>query len=132
MTKPLPRPTAETRLFWDGCSSGELRYQACEVCGTVQLIPRSFCSHCQSRELAWKPSSAIGTVLSFTVVRRAPTPDFQAEVPYAIAIVDMDEGFRLMVNCNAELQPTLAIGQKVRIGFKEVEGMKLPHAEVLQ
>lgn len=131
MRRTLPNPTADTRLFWDGCADGELRYQVCDACGTVQLIPRSFCSHCQSRGLAWKPSSAIGTVLSFTVVRRAPTAAFQAEVPYAIAIVDIDEGFRLMVNCNAELQPTLAIGQKVRIGFREIEGMKLPHAEVL-
>jgi len=127
----LPSPTADTRHFWDGCSDGELRFQICSGCGTVQLIPRTFCSHCQSRDLGWKPSSAIGTVLSFTVVQRAPTAAFKAEVPYAIAIVDMAEGFRLMVNCDAELRPTLAIGQKVRIGFKEVESMKLPHAEML-
>lgn len=132
MTRPLPRPTADTRPFWDGCSDRQLRYQACRDCGTVQLIPRSLCSNCQSRHLEWKLSSAVGTVLSFTVVQRAPIAAFQPEVPYAIAIVDMDEGFRLMVNCEAALQSTLAIGLKVRIGFKEIEGMKLPHAEVLQ
>ncbi|MBS77764.1 OB-fold domain-containing protein [Variovorax sp.] len=132
MTRPLPRPTADTRPFWDGCADRELRYQACGHCGTVQLVPRSLCSNCQSRDLAWKRSSAIGTVLSFTVVQRAPTAAFQAEVPYAIAIVDMAEGFRLMVNCEPALQSMLAIGQKVRIGFKETEGMKLPHAEVLR
>ncbi|MGE0580427.1 MAG: Zn-ribbon domain-containing OB-fold protein [Geminicoccaceae bacterium] len=131
MKRPLPSATAETRPFWDGCSDGELRYQACGDCGTVQPIPRSFCSHCQSRRLDWKRSSAVGTVLSFTVVQRAPTAAFRAEVPYAIVLVDVDEGFRLMVNSDAGLQPTLAIGQKVRIGFKDVEGVKLPHAEAL-
>lgn len=131
MKRPLPSPTAETRPFWDGCADGELRYQACGDCGTVQLIPRSFCSHCQSRSLAWKRSSSAGTVLSFTIVHRAPTAAFRAEAPYAIVLVDMDEGFRLMVNGDAGLQPTLAIGQKVRIGFKDVDGVKLPHAEAL-
>lgn len=129
--RPLPNPTADTRHFWNGCSNGELRYQTCSDCGTVQLIPRSICGHCQSRSLEWKRSSAVGTVLSFTVVQRAPSAAFRAEVPYAILLVDMDEGFRLMVNCDAELQPILAIGQKVRIGFKEIDGLKLPHAEVL-
>lgn len=131
MKRPLPSPTADTRPFWDACSDGELRYQACGDCGTVQLIPRSFCSRCQSRNLAWKRSSAVGTVQSFTVVHRAPTAAFRAEAPYAIVLVDMDEGFRLMVNGDAGLQPTLAIGQKIRIGFKDVEGVKLPHAEAL-
>lgn len=130
--RPLPKPTAETRPFWDGCTADELRYQTCSSCGAVQLVPRSLCSHCQSRGLEWKRSSAIGTVLSFTVVRRAPLPAFQADTPYAILIVDMDEGFRLMCNCDAELQPILAIGQKVRIGFREIDGVKLPHAEVLR
>lgn len=131
MARPLPRPTADTRVFWDGCSDRELRYQACRSCGTVQLVPRSLCSNCQSHDLAWKLSSAIGRVLSFTLVHRAPIAAFQAEVPYAIAIVDMEEGFRLMVNCEPALQSTLVIGQKVRIGFKEIERMKLPHAEAL-
>jgi uncharacterized protein len=130
--RPLPKPTADTREFWDGCANGELRYQTCNDCGAVQLIPRTICSHCQSRGLTWRKSSSVGTVLSFTIVRRAPLPAFAAEVPYAILLVFMDEGFRLMVNCDDALQPTLAIGQRVQVGFREIEGMKLPHAEVLR
>ncbi len=131
MTRPLPIPTADTRTFWEGCSDGELSYQVCSACGAVQLVPRSFCSHCQSSRLAWQRSSAVGTVLSFTVVQRAPTAAFRTAVPYAILLVGMDEGFRLMINCDAGLQPMLAIGRKVRVGFREVEGVKLPHAEAL-
>ena len=131
MGRPLPNPTAETRSFWEGCSEGELRYQTCEACGVVQIAPRSVCSHCQSALLAWKRSSAVGTVLSFTTVHRAPTEAFRAMAPYTIVMVDLNEGFRLMVNCDRALLPTLAIGGRVRIGFEDVDGMKLPHAQAL-
>lgn len=129
--RPLPRPNAETRPFWDGCAAGELRYQCCGRCGQVQLIPRSLCASCQHTALDWKPSGGIGRILSHTTVHRAPTPAFAAELPYVIALVDMDEGFRLMVNVQGGDEPALAIGQAVRIGFVEVEGMKLPIAERL-
>jgi uncharacterized OB-fold protein len=130
MSRPLPRATAETRPFWDGCTIGELRYQACEHCGTVQLIPRSLCAACHSSALAWKLSAGGGRVLSHTTVHRAPTPAFRADVPYVIALIDMDEGFRLMVNVEGGDSPAVDIGQRVRIGFRDVEGVALPHAEV--
>src|SRR5690606_8335673 len=72
MAYPLPRPNSHTQPFWDGAAQGELRYQCCTACGNVQLIPRSLCEGCQSTELEWKVSEATGTVLTFTVVHRAP------------------------------------------------------------
>lgn len=131
MPRPLPHPTAETRPFWEGCAEGRLRYQQCARCASVQLIPRSLCSACQASELAWKESAALGRILSFTTVHRAPTPAFREEVPYVIAIVDIDEGFRLMVNVKDGARQPLAIGQPLRIGWREVEGVALPQGEVL-
>lgn len=128
--RPLPHPTPETRPFWDGCASGELRYQCCTDCGTVQLIPRSLCAACQSRGLEWKRSERLGRILSHTTVHRAPTSAFRADVPYVIALVDMDEGFRLMVNVRGGDTPAVAIGARVRIGFRAVDGVTLPEAEV--
>lgn len=130
MTRPLPRPTAETKPFWEGCANGRLRYQQCKRCGSVQLIPRSLCASCHTSELDWKESSARGRILSFTVVHRAPTPAFRDEAPYVIAIVDMDEGFRLMVNVKDGSKAQLSIGQPVCIGYRKVEGVALPQAEV--
>ena len=130
MTRPLPRPTAETKPFWEGCATGRLRYQQCARCRSVQLIPRSLCASCHASDLDWKDSSAHGRILSFTIVHRAPTPAFRDEVPYVIAIVDMDEGFRLMVNVKDGAKAHLAIGQPVRIGYHEVDGFALPQAEV--
>ena len=130
MKRPLPRPTAETRNFWDGCASGVLRYQRCARCGTVQLIPRTLCAHCHDAALEWHASTGYGRILSHTTVHRAPTPAFREEAPYVIALIDMDEGFRLMTNVAGGAAAPLAIGARVRIGFREVEGVALPHAEV--
>ena len=129
MEKPSIRPTAETRPFWDGCRDGKLRYQICADCGAVQRIPRSVCTHCHGLRLDWNESAGLGTVLSHTTVHRAPTPAFKTETPYVIALVDLDEGFRLMVNTRGGANPPLAIGQRVRIGFEPRGDYLLPIAE---
>ncbi len=123
---PLPRPNAQTQSYWDGAAAGELRYQHCSGCGHVQRIPRSLCEQCQSSRLDWKRSQRTGTVLTFTTVHRAPLPVFKDMVPYVIAIVDMDEGFRVMANALPHCREALEIGARVRIGFQHVHGMALP------
>ena len=130
MSRPLPRPTAETRPFWEGCAEGVLRFQTCARCGAVQRIPRSLCEHCQGTCLGWQASAGYGKVLSHTTVYRAPAAAFREETPYVIALVDMDEGFRLMVNVAGGAEAQVAIGSRVRIGFRQVESVALPHAEV--
>lgn len=126
---PLPRPDAYTQPYWDGAAAGELRYQRCAGCGHVQRIPRSLCEQCQSSQLDWKGSRRTGTVLTFTTVYRAPLPAFKNMAPYVIAIVDMDEGFRVMANALPNCREGLAIGARVRIGFQDVHGMVLPVVE---
>jgi uncharacterized OB-fold protein len=129
---PLPRPNAQTQAYWDGCAQGELRYQCCAGCGHVQCIPRSLCEQCQSRDLQWRASTRMGTVLTFTTVYRAPLPAFKDMVPYVIAIVDMDEGFRVMANALPQTpQGEFAIGSRVRINFTDVHGMALPVVETV-
>jgi hypothetical protein len=131
MKRPFPHPTPETKPFWEACREGELCYQICSHCGEVQLIPRALCSACQHEDLQWHRASGRGQVLSYTVVHRAPTAAFKADLPYIIALVDMAEGFRLMVNVKGGGSTPVAIGQAVQIRFREVEGAVLPEAEVL-
>lgn len=128
---PLPRPNAQTQPYWDGAAAGELRYQCCAGCGHVQRIPRSLCEQCQSSQLDWRGSQRTGTVLTFTTVYRAPLPVFKDMVPYVIAIVDMDEGFRVMANALTQGRESLEIGARVRIGFQDVHGMALPVVETV-
>ncbi len=131
MQKALPTPTPETQPFWDGCAAGELPYQRCRACGSVQRLPRSWCEHCHTQDLEWLRASGRGTLLSFTVVHRAPTAAWRDDAPYVIAIVDCEEGFRLMVNLAGGEQPGLAVGATVTIGFITRDGVALPEARLV-
>ncbi len=117
--KPLPRPSADSRAFWDGCARGELLCQRCRACRRPQFPPRRLCAHCGGTDIAWEKSAGLGTVHTFTVVHRAPSAAFRREVPYVIALIDLDEGFRIMTNLRgAEALTGAAIGARVRIGFE--------------
>jgi uncharacterized OB-fold protein len=96
--KPLPRPTAVSREFWAAARRHELRVQRCRACGQHIFYPRVFCPACLSDGLEWVNVSGRGRVYSFTVVRRAMHPAFRPDVPYVLAIVELEEGPRLTTN----------------------------------
>ncbi len=103
--KPLPIPSDVSRPFWDGLRSRQVRLQRCRACDRYVFYPRSLCPFCLSPDLEWLPVSGRGKVYSYTIVRRAMHPAFQAEVPYVFAIVELEEGPRLttnVVNCRPE------------------------------
>ncbi len=128
LAKPRPRPSAETRPFWEGCARGELLYQQCRSCGRVQFYPRAFCAACQGDALDWKRSGGLGTVHTYTIVHRPPSPAFKADLPYVIALVDLAEGFRMMMNV-LDCEPAkVSIGARVRVMFRESDGVVLPQA----
>lgn len=128
---PLPCPDPQTRPFWDACLAGKLLYQRCTSCGTTQFTPRVYCERCHSAALKWHESARLGKVLSLTRVHRAPLPAFKEKVPYVIAILDMDEGFRLMVNAQETVAQGIAMDSRVRVGFMTINGVALPVAEEL-
>jgi uncharacterized OB-fold protein len=94
-SRPLPRPTPETQHFWDGTRSGELRLQRCNECDHVYFPPRPFCPSCSSRSVRVFRASGRGRLLSY-VINHRPHPAWSG--PYAIAIVELDEGPRMMSN----------------------------------
>jgi hypothetical protein len=126
--KPAPVPNADTKAFWDACNDERLIYQSCVACGHHQFYPRSICVRCEGRALDWRDAKPAGAVHSFSVVHRAPTPAFRADAPYVLALIDLDDGFRMMMNvvdCDPE---TVHIGMAVRIVFEERDGQRLPQA----
>jgi len=127
--KPSPRISPETQSFWDGCRLGELRYQLCRGCGRVQFYPRVLCAGCGATALEWRRSRGEGSIYTVTVVYRAPTPAFRGDVPYAIALVDLDEGFRMMTNVLGPDPESLAIGDRVRVVFEARGDLALPQFE---
>ncbi|MFW5678983.1 MAG: Zn-ribbon domain-containing OB-fold protein [Pseudomonadota bacterium] len=94
--------------------AGRLALRACRGCGDRQAFARPFCPACGSDEVEWLTSSGRGRVAAVTVIHRAPTPDYRERVPYAIVLVDLDEGPRVMGHGSLDL----AIGQPVRAGFE--------------
>ena len=111
--------------FWAGCAAGKLRFQHCADCSRAQFYPRQVCVQCGSEKVEWKTSHGTGTVFSLTRVERAPNDSFRALVPYSLALVDLDEGFRVMAHAN----PHLFIGDKVTLTFFDHDGRALPRFE---
>jgi uncharacterized OB-fold protein len=104
--------------FWQGCRSGELRYQRCSACGLSNFPPTEHCRQCLSAELRWTQSGGVGEIYSWTVVHRPVTPEF--EPPYAPAIVTLDEGYQMLTNIVGVAPEDLAIGMRVRVEFHGV------------
>jgi uncharacterized OB-fold protein len=95
--KAAPVPTPETQPFWDGCDAGELRIQRCLDCDRAYFYPRPVCPACGSARVEWFTASGDATLYSY-VINHRPAPGFEAEAPYAIAVVQLSEGPRMMTN----------------------------------
>jgi uncharacterized protein len=100
---PVPTPSPISAPYWDACGRGELVFLRCDNCGTIARRPASLCGNCLGRALSWVPGSGRGRLYSWTVVWRPQHPSFA--VPYAPAIVALDEGWYMMsavVGCEPE------------------------------
>ncbi len=94
--KPLPTPTPETQPFWDGLKAHELRVMHCMNCDHTYLYPRPYCPKCFSDKTEWRAASGRGSLHTYMINHRPPSPAWEA--PYVIAIVELEEGPRLMSN----------------------------------
>jgi uncharacterized OB-fold protein len=122
----VPTPTPETQHFWDGCKHGELRLQRCDACSHTYFPPRPFCPKCASREVSVLPASGKATLWSY-VIHHRPMPGFPT--PYAIAVVQLDEGPRMMTNIvNCEQTPeALQLDMPLQVVFEAVsDEIRLP------
>ena len=96
--KPLPRINGDNQPFWEGCRNHELRFQKCESCGHVRFPPALVCPQCLCRDFQWIISTGTGKVYTYAVFHVAYHPSFQGDVPYVTAVVELDEGPRLLTN----------------------------------
>ncbi len=111
--KPLPVADPVTAPFWESVKAHAMRLQRCTGCGKWIFYPRGLCPHCFSDHLAWEPVAGTGVVHAFTIVHRHPSPAFNAEIPYVVALIELDEGARLLSNL-VEVAPDPA---EVRVGL---------------
>ena len=116
--------------FRAGCARGEFLVQKCAACNHVQFPPRALCLACGSQGMHTHAASHTGTIHSFTIVHRAPNEAFRARVPYALALIDLSDGGRAMMNIDAPDLDALAIGQSVTIAFRTEGECTLPVARL--
>lgn len=118
MEKPLPPVNAETAPFWEACAERRLVIQCCRDCSARQFYPRLVCSACGSAELDWAEASGGGSLKTWTVIRRAVSAAFEADVPYVVALVELDEGPTMMTNLITDDVESLVMGQRVQVTFE--------------
>src|SRR5258708_7944695 len=126
-TKATPRPTPETQPYWDGARAGELRIQRCTDCGRFYFYPRPFCPICHSSDVEWVAVSGRARLHSY-VINHRPAPGFEDEAPYAIAVVQLEEGPRMMTNIVGvpNTPEDLVLDMALEVVFEEQGGVCLP------
>ena len=125
--RPLPRfPEPDTQPFWEATKSHELRYQVCDDCGGLVFHPRRHCTHCLSLNLSWRASAGEGSIYTYSVVRQTYHPAFKALLPYIVAWIDLDEGFRMMSNVVGIEPEAVRVGQRVHVQWEDSGEVALP------
>jgi uncharacterized OB-fold protein len=122
----VPNPSARSAAYWEACRRGELTFQRCTNCGFTGLRPFIVCARCLSRESERVTSAGLGSLYSWTVVWRPPYPSFV--VPYAPAVVELDEGF-FMISAVVGCEPEgLVSGMRLSVEFHDAsDEIALPY-----
>ena len=127
-TGPIPKPTPETQPYWDATKRHVLMIQRCDGCGEHYFYPRPLCPRCFSRAVSWVQVSGKGRLHTYTINYRPPRT-FPTQSPLIIAIIELDEGPRLMSNIvGAEPDPAkLRCDAKVEVVFEDLtDAITLP------
>lgn len=111
-TRP-PARTLETAPFWDALAEGRFVVPRCDDCGELFWYPRRFCPYCSSWNVSWPEMSGRATVYSYTIIRKGQGP-FKEVGPYVLAIVELDEGPRLMTNVAGIDPDAVQVGMAVK------------------
>jgi uncharacterized OB-fold protein len=120
-----PAVTVDTAFFWDALRHHHLVIQRCVSCGTLRHPPRPMCPRCQSLEWDTVDASGRGTVVSFVIPHHPPLPWFPE--PFVVALVELEEGTRLVTNVVGAAPDAVTIGMAVQVRFEHFDdGLVLP------
>jgi len=118
--KPLPAIDVESGPFWQAARDHRVAIMRCRACSRHFFYPRELCPHCHSAATEWVTASGRGTIYTFTIARRPAGPAFKADVPYVVALVELEEGPRLMTNIVTRDVEGVRVGQSVKAVFEQV------------
>lgn len=125
--KPLPEPTPDTQRFWDGAAAGELWIQRCVSTGRFFFYPRDSSPYVNGGAVAWVRASGRARLYSYNILHR-PAPGFEGEAPYALAVVELEEGPRMMSNIVgiANTPECLELDMALQVTFQRRGDMVVP------
>jgi uncharacterized OB-fold protein len=119
-SRPIPAITPDMRPFFEAAKRHELVVQRCSQCGAHRFPAREICSNCLSRDVGWVQVSGNGEVFSYNVMHQVYHPGFAAEVPYAVVVVKLDEGPKMISNLVGTAPHDIRIGMRVRVVFEDI------------
>jgi len=126
----LPAATPLSQPYWDGARAHRLLFQRCRACATAWHPPMPMCPACHASEFDWQPASGGGSIYTFTVVHHPTHPAFQDQVPYVVAVIELDEGPRVVTNIKNCPPQAVRAGMRVNVFFEDVsESVTLPQAQ---
>ena len=126
-SRPLPDTRNAGKTFWSAATEGRLLVPSCNACGQPFWHPRLRCPRCGSDDVGAITGSGKGTIHTFTIVRQTADPFFRTKLPYAVAMIDLDEGVRLLSNVVETSIEALHIGMRVEVLFEAAgEAVSVP------
>ena len=118
--KPVPRPAPESVPYWKAAKRHKLAIPHCKSCGHYWFPPSQRCTNCLSADMEWAEVSGRGKVYSFVTFHRVFHPAFEEEVPYVVALVELEEGPRMLTNVIGIPPEEVRCEMKVKVTFDDV------------
>jgi uncharacterized OB-fold protein len=117
----LPTVEPETQPFWDAAKEGTLLIRRCGSCGRAHSYPRPFCPHCWSEDVPWEQASGRATLYTYSTVHLNDLPPFSEQLPYVAAVVDLEEGPRMMTVVVDADPGDLQVGMPLEVTFRPLD-----------
>jgi uncharacterized OB-fold protein len=125
--KPLPEVQPWSEEFWKAAKQHKLLIQECKDCDSKIFYPRKFCPDCWSSNLSWSEASGRGKIFTFSITMTGVEKKFAYDLPYVLALVDLEEGIRMMTNIVGCKPEDVRIGMDVEVAFEDItEEFTLP------
>ncbi len=118
--KPVPMPDEASMPFFEGAKAHKLMIQKCADCGVPIWPVKPRCDNCFSANVNWSEASGRGTLYTFTLMHQLYHPGFEAELPYNVSVIDLEEGLRITSNIVGCANSDLKIGMAVEVVFEDI------------